>query len=132
MSESAQQLIASALQLAPADRAVVASAILASLESESDSHESLEIREAWSNEICNRILEASNVQRVDRCDNVVDQTVRVIRSCEWIGEPVLLGSSGEIPCQMSWKNRSFGQMKELDKVRRDVGRRIKKFADLDG
>lgn len=57
MSESAQQLIASALQLAPADRAVIANAILASLESESDSSESSEIREAWSDEISNRIAD---------------------------------------------------------------------------
>jgi len=57
MSESAQQLIASALQLAPADRAVIASAILASLEGESNSHESSVIREAWSDEIANRIAD---------------------------------------------------------------------------
>ncbi|MGB7344076.1 MAG: addiction module protein [Pirellulaceae bacterium] len=57
MSESAQQLIASALQLAPADRAVIANAILASLESESDTTESSEIREAWSDEISNRIAD---------------------------------------------------------------------------
>jgi len=57
MSESAQQLIDSALQLAPADRAVVANAILASLESKSDTHESPEIREAWSDEISNRIAD---------------------------------------------------------------------------
>jgi putative addiction module component (TIGR02574 family) len=57
MSETAQQLIASALQLAPADRAVIANAILASLESESDSPESSEIRDAWSDEISNRIAD---------------------------------------------------------------------------
>lgn len=57
MSESTHQLITSALQLAPADRAVVANAILASLESETDDHESQEIRESWSDEISNRIAD---------------------------------------------------------------------------
>lgn len=57
MSESTHQLITSALQLAPADRAVVANAILASLESETDDHASAEIREAWSDEIGNRIAD---------------------------------------------------------------------------
>ncbi len=57
MSESAQQLIAAALQLAPADRAVIANAILASLESEPDGDGSSEIRDAWSDEIRNRIAD---------------------------------------------------------------------------
>ncbi len=57
MSESIHQLITSALQLAQADRAVVAYAILASLESETDDHESQQIREAWSDEISNRIAD---------------------------------------------------------------------------
>ncbi|EMI40831.1 addiction module protein [Rhodopirellula sp. SWK7] len=57
MSKATYQLIASALQLAPADRLVVANAILARLEGETDDHESQEIREDWSDEISNRIAE---------------------------------------------------------------------------
>jgi len=53
MSESTQQLIATALQLDPAERAVVANAILASLEVPSD--EATEIRDAWIEEIRSRI-----------------------------------------------------------------------------
>lgn len=54
MSESAQQVIASALQLTPSERAVVATAILASLEPPSD-ESTPEVRDAWSNEIRKRI-----------------------------------------------------------------------------
>ena len=54
MSEITQQLIASALQLSPQDRAVVASAILASLEG-SPKDESSEVRDAWTDEIRSRI-----------------------------------------------------------------------------
>ncbi|SMP42347.1 putative addiction module component, TIGR02574 family [Neorhodopirellula lusitana] len=54
MSESTQQLIASALQLGPADRAVVANAILASLDGLRDDEPS-EVLEAWSDEIRSRI-----------------------------------------------------------------------------
>ncbi len=54
MSEIAQQLIASALRLAPADRAVVANAILASLEGSRDG-EPADLRNAWSDEIRSRI-----------------------------------------------------------------------------
>jgi len=50
VSESTQQLIASALELAPADRAVVANAILASLDGQGDDEPS-DIRDAWSAEI---------------------------------------------------------------------------------
>ncbi len=57
MPEAKHQLIASALQLAPADRLVVVNAILARLEGETDDHESQEIREDWSDEISNRIAE---------------------------------------------------------------------------
>ena len=54
MSESTQQLIASALQLNPADRAVVANAILASLDGLDDNEQS-DVRDAWSDEIRSRI-----------------------------------------------------------------------------
>tara|TARA_R110002049_G_scaffold4601_5_gene32824 strand:+ start:1140555 stop:1140803 length:249 start_codon:yes stop_codon:yes gene_type:complete len=54
MSESTQQLIASALQLTPADRAVVANAILASLDGQGDDEHS-DVRDAWSAEIRSRI-----------------------------------------------------------------------------
>ncbi len=56
MSESTHQLIASALQLAPADRVVVANAILASLDGLHDDEPS-DIRDAWSDEIRSRIDE---------------------------------------------------------------------------
>ena len=54
MSESAQQLIASALQLSPQERAVVANAILASLEGPTNDGPS-EIRGAWAAEISQRV-----------------------------------------------------------------------------
>jgi putative addiction module component (TIGR02574 family) len=54
VSESTQQLIASALELAPADRAVVANAILASLDGQGVDEPS-DIRDAWSAEIQSRI-----------------------------------------------------------------------------
>ncbi len=57
MSESTQQLIASALQLAPADRAVVANAILASLEG-FHRDEPGEVCGAWSDELVARLQES--------------------------------------------------------------------------
>lgn len=54
MSEITQQLIASALQLSPQDRAVVANAILASLEG-SPKDESSEVHDAWTDEIRSRV-----------------------------------------------------------------------------
>ncbi len=54
MPESTQQLIASALQLNPADRAFVANAILASLDGLDDNEQS-DVRDAWSDEIRSRI-----------------------------------------------------------------------------
>jgi putative addiction module component (TIGR02574 family) len=59
MSESAQQLIASALQLAPADRAIIANAILASLDGLHDDEPS-DVRDAWSDEIRSRIDDIDN------------------------------------------------------------------------
>lgn len=57
MSESAQQLIATALELTPDDRVVVANAILASLKDLGGSYVSAEVQDAWSDEIRNRIAE---------------------------------------------------------------------------
>ncbi len=57
MSESAQQLIATALELTPDDRVVVANAILASLKDFGGSYVSAEVQDAWSDEIRNRIAE---------------------------------------------------------------------------
>ena len=54
MPESTQQLIASALQLNPADRAFVANAILASLDGLDDNEQS-DVRDARSDEIRSRI-----------------------------------------------------------------------------
>lgn len=69
MSESTQQLIASALQLAPADRAVVANAILASLDGLRDD-QLPDVRDAWSDEIRSRI------------DDIVSGRVKTIPSSE--------------------------------------------------
>ena len=57
MSESARQLIATALELTPDDRVVVANAILASLKDLGGSYVSAEVQDAWSDEIRNRIAE---------------------------------------------------------------------------
>ena len=57
MSESAQQLIATALELTPDDRVVVANAILASLKDSPGCHVSAEVQDAWSDEIRNRIAD---------------------------------------------------------------------------
>ena len=57
MSESARQLIATALELTPDDRVVVANAILASLKDFGGSYVSAEVQDAWSDEIRNRIAE---------------------------------------------------------------------------
>lgn len=54
MSETTQQLIASALRLSPQERAVVANAILASLEGTSDDGPP-EIQDAWAAEIARRV-----------------------------------------------------------------------------
>ena len=55
MSESAQQLILSALQLPASDRAEVVDAILASLQPGIDGDSAAEIQDAWSSEIRSRI-----------------------------------------------------------------------------
>ena len=57
MSESAQQLIANALELTPDDRVVVANAILASLKDPGGCHVSAEIHDAWCDEIRDRIAD---------------------------------------------------------------------------
>lgn len=62
MSESAQQLIATALELTPDDRVVVANAILASLKDSGGSCVSAEVHDAWSDEIRNRIADIDNGQ----------------------------------------------------------------------
>jgi putative addiction module component (TIGR02574 family) len=69
MSESTQQLIASALELAPADRAVVANAILASLDGYGDP-ESSDVRDAWSAEIQSRIddIDSGRVKTIPSSD----------------------------------------------------------------
>jgi putative addiction module component (TIGR02574 family) len=65
MSEATQQLIASALQLSPQERAVVANAILASLEGPTDNVPP-EIRDAWAAEIGRRVedLDSGRVKAV--------------------------------------------------------------------
>ena len=55
MSESAEQLISSALQLPASDRAEVVDAILASLQPGIDGDSAVEIHNAWSAEIRSRI-----------------------------------------------------------------------------
>ncbi len=55
MSDSAQQLISSALQLPTSDRAEVVDAILASLQPSIDGVSTAEIQEAWSSEMRSRI-----------------------------------------------------------------------------
>jgi hemoglobin-like flavoprotein len=57
MSESAQQLIATALELTPDDRVVVANAILASLKDSGGHSVSAEVHDAWSDEIRDRIAD---------------------------------------------------------------------------
>jgi putative addiction module component (TIGR02574 family) len=54
VSETTQQLIASALQLSPQERADIANAILASLE-DSPNEGSYEVLLAWTDEIRSRI-----------------------------------------------------------------------------
>jgi putative addiction module component (TIGR02574 family) len=54
VSETTQQLIASALQLSPQERAVIANAILASLE-DSPNDEASDVSQAWTDEIRSRI-----------------------------------------------------------------------------
>ena len=55
MSETAQQLISSALQLPASDRAEVVDAILASLQPQLDGDSAAEIQNAWADEIRSRI-----------------------------------------------------------------------------
>ncbi len=62
MSELAQQLIATALELTPDDRVVVANAILASLKDSDGSCVSAEVHDAWSDEIRNRLADIDNGQ----------------------------------------------------------------------
>ena len=57
MSESAQQLIAYALELSAPERAVVANAILASLSDSPVDDASKDVQEAWAYELRNRIAE---------------------------------------------------------------------------
>ena len=66
MSDSAQQLISSAMQLPESERREVAQAILASLPSESDDGSLTEVREAWSTEIRRRIddLDSGRVKAI--------------------------------------------------------------------
>lgn len=65
MSDTTQELIASILQLSPQERAVVAHAILASLEDSTDEG-SPEVREAWESEIRQRVadLDSGHVKAV--------------------------------------------------------------------
>jgi putative addiction module component (TIGR02574 family) len=55
MSRSSEQLISSLMQLPVSDRAEVADAILASLQPEIDGDSLVTVRDAWSNEIRNRM-----------------------------------------------------------------------------
>jgi len=57
MTESTHQLIAFALRLDPAERTIVANAILASLEDSLDEHPTCQVREAWGDEIRNRVAD---------------------------------------------------------------------------
>ena len=67
MSDTAQQLIATALELSPAERAVVANAILRSLD---DSDGAAEVRDAWSGELRNRIanVDSGRVKTIPSSD----------------------------------------------------------------
>jgi len=81
MSESTQQLIASALQLSPADRAVVANAILASLEGLQDGQPT-DVRETWSDEIRRRIddIDSGRVKTIPSAEawKMIDGEVEVL------------------------------------------------------
>ena len=68
VSETAKQLISSALQLPPSDRAAVADAILASLQPTIEGDSTADIQEAWSDEIRNRIedIDSGRVKTIPR------------------------------------------------------------------
>ncbi len=70
MTETANQLIASVLQLTLAERALIANAILASIETPLDSYKNDEILDAWAEEIDNRIadLESGRVKAIFSAD----------------------------------------------------------------
>ncbi len=55
VSESTRELIASILRLAPVDRAIVADAILASLDVALDEDSRVDVSNAWSDEIRSRL-----------------------------------------------------------------------------
>ena len=68
MSETAKQLISSALQLPPADRAAVVDAILASLQPAIEGDAAADIQDAWSDEIRSRIddIDSGRVKTIPR------------------------------------------------------------------
>ena len=70
MSETAKQLISSALQLPPSDRAAVVDAILASLQPTIEGDSAADIQEAWSAEIRNRIddIDSGRVKTIPRSE----------------------------------------------------------------
>ena len=74
MSETAQQLISSALQLPASDRAKVVDAILASLQPELDGDSAAEIQNAWADEIRNRIddIDAGRVKTIPSAESMED------------------------------------------------------------
>ena len=70
VSETAKQLISSALQLSPSDRAAVVDAILASLQPKIEGDSAADIQEAWSAEVRTRVadIDSGRVKTIPRAE----------------------------------------------------------------